>query len=385
MMAPRYGNSNILVYISICSILGAFTVMSCKGLSLGIQEIFNQRPSCSYFYTFLFALIVVSCIIIQINYLNKSLDIFNTAVVTTVYYVLFTLCVMTASALLFKELKNLSAEDIVGCICGFTTIVCALCLIHFFKVDSNQNPKSDMKLKAFDNSDIKNRNLDEINNLSKLNDENNEKSNKINNKNDAFFSSLRQNEGKNDEDETRKTEDNLHLKETTKSHTKALFSQSTPVLLSETKINLKKIVNNENFDDDDDDIDDENNDENGTSNSNQKNYFFNFIKGNYKNLQKKYLKQFNSYKRVANENFNENGFIKNSNKIDTFKRLDYKSDQLVRKFTNQNKENDEDTLLPKVSFGNFGKTKNNTLLSAHNGTSDEEELAERKNFLSQTL
>lgn len=152
-MVPRYGNTNILIFILICSILGSFTVMSCKGLSLGIKELISSpsnnnsqdddinitNRNSSYLFTYLFGFIVLICIIVQMNYLNRSLDIFNTAIVTTVYYVLFTLCVMIASAILFKELANIKFVDFIGCLCGFSTIVCALCLIHFFKVDNMQD------------------------------------------------------------------------------------------------------------------------------------------------------------------------------------------------------------------------------------------------------
>lgn len=36
-LSPRVGPSNILVYISICSLLGAFTVSSVKGLAIAIN------------------------------------------------------------------------------------------------------------------------------------------------------------------------------------------------------------------------------------------------------------------------------------------------------------------------------------------------------------
>ena len=32
---PRYGNSNVLVYVIICSIIGSLSVISCKGLGIG--------------------------------------------------------------------------------------------------------------------------------------------------------------------------------------------------------------------------------------------------------------------------------------------------------------------------------------------------------------
>ena len=114
VLVPKYGNTNVLVYILICSILGSYTVMSCKGIALGIKEIVNSNPTVPHTYTSVFFVTAVCCIVIQINYLNKALDVFNTAIVTTVYYVLFSLFVMIASALLFRELMNVSFKDFVG-------------------------------------------------------------------------------------------------------------------------------------------------------------------------------------------------------------------------------------------------------------------------------
>jgi hypothetical protein len=53
---------------------------------------------------------VIVCVSVQMNYLNKALDSFNTGIVTPVYYVMFTTMVLIASAILFKEWKNLSAK-----------------------------------------------------------------------------------------------------------------------------------------------------------------------------------------------------------------------------------------------------------------------------------
>lgn len=67
------------------------------------------------------------------NYLNKSLDIFNTSLVTPIYYVMFTTLTITASAILFREWQELTNGDIIGAICGFLTIVCGVFLLHAFK------------------------------------------------------------------------------------------------------------------------------------------------------------------------------------------------------------------------------------------------------------
>ena len=66
-------------------------------------------------------------------YLNRALDVFNTAVVTPLLYVVFTGCVILASAVLFREWSSLSAEDVVGNFCGLLVIVAGIFLLQAFR------------------------------------------------------------------------------------------------------------------------------------------------------------------------------------------------------------------------------------------------------------
>jgi len=66
-------------------------------------------------------------------YLNRALDVFNTAVVTPLLYVIFTGCVILASAVLFREWRTLSVEDIVGNFCGLLVIVAGIFLLQAFR------------------------------------------------------------------------------------------------------------------------------------------------------------------------------------------------------------------------------------------------------------
>ena len=66
-------------------------------------------------------------------FLNRALDVFNTAVVTPLLYVVFTSCVITASAVLFREWGSIGYEDVVGNICGFFIIVIGVFLIQAFR------------------------------------------------------------------------------------------------------------------------------------------------------------------------------------------------------------------------------------------------------------
>lgn len=131
---PRFGNTNITVYLLLCSSIGSLTVVFCKGVALGVRESFSGSANnfTNYIFWLLFVTAVV-CIMIQMNYLNKSLDIFNTSIVTPVYYVMFTILVIIASGILFREWDHMSTSDIIGCICGFLVVITAVFMLNAFK------------------------------------------------------------------------------------------------------------------------------------------------------------------------------------------------------------------------------------------------------------
>ena len=132
-VGPLYGKKNVIVYIVLCSSIGSITVMSCKGLGLALKEAMNGQSNIDNLFTWVLLFILILCIMVQMNYLNKSLDLFNTGIVAPIYYVFFTIFVIVASAILFKEWEFMSNEDIIGCICGFLTIIVAIFLLNGFK------------------------------------------------------------------------------------------------------------------------------------------------------------------------------------------------------------------------------------------------------------
>ena len=122
--APRYGRTNILIYIAICSLIGSLSVISVKGLGLAIKESIGGSQQFTNLLTWFWLSSVILCISVQLVslvgcqsmsqiwlcykfrnlqiYLNKSLDIFNTSMVTPIYYVFFTTFVILASSILYK-------------------------------------------------------------------------------------------------------------------------------------------------------------------------------------------------------------------------------------------------------------------------------------------
>uniref|UniRef100_A0A5B7B3J2 Probable magnesium transporter n=1 Tax=Davidia involucrata TaxID=16924 RepID=A0A5B7B3J2_DAVIN len=127
---PRYGQTNIMVYIGICSIIGSLTVMSIKAIGIAIKLTLEGSSQVAHFQTWVFAMIALTCIITQLNYLNKALDTFNTAVVSPIYYAMFTSLTIFASAIMFKDWSGQSASNIVSVLCGFITVFSGTMVLH---------------------------------------------------------------------------------------------------------------------------------------------------------------------------------------------------------------------------------------------------------------
>ncbi|KAG7029939.1 putative magnesium transporter NIPA6 [Cucurbita argyrosperma subsp. argyrosperma] len=163
---PRYGQTNILIYIGICSIIGSLTVMSIKAIGIAIKLTMEGLSQVAHFQTWVFVMVAISCIIVQLNYLNKStfvassylpcdvfivslwlllsfvcftrkrslheqaLDTFDTAVVSPIHYAMFTSFTIFASAIMFKDWSGQSASSIASELCGFVTILSGTMVLH---------------------------------------------------------------------------------------------------------------------------------------------------------------------------------------------------------------------------------------------------------------
>jgi hypothetical protein len=105
-VAPIYGKTHMVVYISICSLVGSISVMACKGFGIAIKltgEGDNQFTSPA---PYIFGATVIICALTQINYFNKALDLFSTNLVTPIYYVMFTTTTIIASIILFEGIDK---------------------------------------------------------------------------------------------------------------------------------------------------------------------------------------------------------------------------------------------------------------------------------------
>lgn len=127
---PLYGQTHIMVYIGVCSLVGSLSVMSVKALGIALKLTLSGMNQLIYPQTWIFTLIVAACVVTQMNYLNKALDTFNTAVVSPIYYVMFTSLTILASVIMFKDWDRQNPTQIVTEMCGFVTILSGTFLLH---------------------------------------------------------------------------------------------------------------------------------------------------------------------------------------------------------------------------------------------------------------
>ncbi|CAA7400354.1 unnamed protein product [Spirodela intermedia] len=127
---PQYGQTHIMVYIGVCSLVGSLSVMSVKALGIALKLTFSGMNQLIYPETWAFTIVVGICVITQMNYLNKALDTFNTAVVSPIYYVMFTSFTILASVIMFKDWDRQNPTQIVTEMCGFVTILSGTFLLH---------------------------------------------------------------------------------------------------------------------------------------------------------------------------------------------------------------------------------------------------------------
>jgi len=73
-----------------------------QALGIALKLTFQGNNQLTDPHTLIFIVVLATCLLTQIDYLNKALDLFNTAVVSPIYYVMFTLLTITASVIMFQ-------------------------------------------------------------------------------------------------------------------------------------------------------------------------------------------------------------------------------------------------------------------------------------------
>lgn len=71
-VAPRYGKRSMLVYLSICSLVGGLSVVCTQGLGSAILAQINGEPQFNRWFTYVLLVFVIGTLLTEIIYLNVS-------------------------------------------------------------------------------------------------------------------------------------------------------------------------------------------------------------------------------------------------------------------------------------------------------------------------
>lgn len=135
-IVPKYGHTNPMIYLSICSLVGSISVMSIKAFGIALKLTLGGNNQFTHILTYLFIGVVVLCILTQMNYFNKALDQFDTSIVNPLYYVTFTTFTLVASFILFRGFNTTSAINIISLLIGFLIIFSGVYLLNVSRKDN---------------------------------------------------------------------------------------------------------------------------------------------------------------------------------------------------------------------------------------------------------
>ena len=119
-ISQRYGSKSIVIDLGLVALFGGYTVLSTKGISslltTSLYHIFTMPIA------YLFAVILISTAVLQIKYVNRALQRFDSTQVIPTQFVLFTLSVIIGSGILYRDFEKIGPDRLTKFIfgCGFT-------------------------------------------------------------------------------------------------------------------------------------------------------------------------------------------------------------------------------------------------------------------------
>jgi magnesium transporter len=123
-LSPRYGTRTILVDLGLVGLFGGYTALSTKGVASLLSTSLYKAFTYPIFYPLV--LILVASAIMQIRYLNRALQNFDSTQVIPTQFVMFTLSVIIGSAVLYRDFESTTLQQAIKFVAG--------CLLTFFGV-----------------------------------------------------------------------------------------------------------------------------------------------------------------------------------------------------------------------------------------------------------
>lgn len=117
----KYGEKSILIDLGLVGLFGGYTALSTKGVASLLSG--TLWRTLTFPITYLLVVILVASAVMQIRYINRALQRFDSTQVIPTQFVLFTLSVIIGSAVLYRDFESATAarvgKFIGGCLLTF--------------------------------------------------------------------------------------------------------------------------------------------------------------------------------------------------------------------------------------------------------------------------
>ncbi|KAM4062212.1 magnesium transporter NIPA domain-containing protein [Hirsutella rhossiliensis] len=132
----RYGKRTILIDLGLVGLFGGYTALATKGVSSMLSSTLWRAFTTPVTYVLILILLVTA--VMQIRYVNKALQRFDSTQVIPIQFVLFTLCVILGSAILYRDFEKTTGEQAVKFVGG-----CLLTFFGVFLITTGRQPQED--------------------------------------------------------------------------------------------------------------------------------------------------------------------------------------------------------------------------------------------------
>ena len=133
--SPRYGHRTILIDLGLVGLFGEYTALSTKGIASLLSD--TLWRTLTFPITYILILVLIGTALMQIRYVNRALQRFDSTQVIPVQFVIFTISVIVGSAVLYRDFESATKERMLKFVGG-----CLLTFLGVYYITSARSQES---------------------------------------------------------------------------------------------------------------------------------------------------------------------------------------------------------------------------------------------------
>ncbi|KAI9682148.1 MAG: hypothetical protein M1817_000202 [Caeruleum heppii] len=134
--SEKYGQRTILIDLGLVGLFGGYTALSTKGIASLLS--YTLWRALTFPVTYLLLAILIFTALMQVRYVNRALQRFDSTQVIPTQFVLFTISVIVGSAILYRDFEKADAAQVVKFVTG-----CALTFLGVYLITGGrEGPES---------------------------------------------------------------------------------------------------------------------------------------------------------------------------------------------------------------------------------------------------